>query len=144
MKQHNVLQKTQNSRYTNHILAHHNCCLVGNNLHKNIRLCYYLLALGINLRDILSFSQCIVITYNASNILASFPWFVVIYEKIYSKIIVYQSHYSLGKKYCRRCEIYIYHEGLFCPCCGMQLRTTPIDSKDKAKIRRRLQKQVMH
>ena len=84
MKQHNVLQKTQNSRYTNHILAHHNCRLVRNNLHKNIRLCYYLLALGINLLDILSLSQCIVITYIASNILASFPWFVVIYVRKYT------------------------------------------------------------
>ena len=65
-------------------------------------------------------------------------------EKIYSKIIVGQSHYSDGKKYCRRCEIYFYHEGQFCPCCGMQLRTTPIDTKYKAKIRKRLQKQVMH
>ena len=41
-----------NSRYTNHILEHHNCRLVRNNLHKNIRLCYYLLALGISLLDI--------------------------------------------------------------------------------------------
>ena len=64
-------------------------------------------------------------------------------ERIYSKIIVGQSHYSVGKKYCRRCEIYLYHEGLFCPCCGMQLRTTPNDTKDKAKVRKRSQKQVM-
>jgi rRNA maturation endonuclease Nob1 len=49
-----------------------------------------------------------------------------------------------GKKYCRTCEIYFYHEGQFCPCCGMQLRTTPIDTKDKAKIKKRLQKQVIH
>ena len=27
-------------------------------------------------------------------------------EKIYSKIIVGQSHYSVGKRYCRRCEIF--------------------------------------
>jgi hypothetical protein len=27
---------------------------------------------------------------------------------------------------------------------GIQLRTTPIDTKDKAKIRKRLQKPVMH
>jgi hypothetical protein len=58
-------------------------------------------------------------------------------ERIYSKIVVGESHYSVGKKYCRRCEIYLYHEGLFCPCCGMQLRTTPIDTKYKAKIRGR-------
>jgi hypothetical protein len=61
-------------------------------------------------------------------------------ERISSKIVVGESHYFVGKKYCRRCEIYLYHEGLFCPCCGMQMRTTPIDTKDKAKIRIRLQK----
>jgi uncharacterized Zn finger protein (UPF0148 family) len=53
-------------------------------------------------------------------------------EKIYSKIEVA----LVGKKYCRRCEIYMYHNGgIFCPCCGMQLRTTPIDKKGKEKIR---------
>ncbi|HTH23235.1 MAG TPA: hypothetical protein VL854_13535, partial [Nitrososphaeraceae archaeon] len=89
--------------------------------------------------------QRIVIPYIAINILASFPMVCRnICERLYSKIIVGQSHYSVGKKYCRRCEIYFYHEGLFCPCCGMQLRTTPINTKDKAKIRKRLQKQVMH
>ena len=64
--------------------------------------------------------------------------------KLSSKIIVGQSHYSDGKKYCRRCEHYFINDKVFCECCGMQLRTTPIDTKDKAKIRRRLQKQVMH
>jgi len=29
----------------------------------------------------------------------------------------------------------MYHNGMFCPCCGMQLRTTPIDKEDKEKIR---------
>jgi hypothetical protein len=56
-------------------------------------------------------------------------------EKRYSKIEVGQPHYLVGKKYCRRCEIYMYHNGMFCPCCGMQLRTTPIDKEDKEKIR---------
>jgi uncharacterized Zn finger protein (UPF0148 family) len=56
-------------------------------------------------------------------------------ERIYSKIEVGQSHYIVGKKYCRRCEIYMFHTGVFCPCCGMQLRTTPIDKKGKEKIR---------
>jgi uncharacterized Zn finger protein (UPF0148 family) len=61
-------------------------------------------------------------------------------EKIYSKIEVGQSHYLADKKYCRRCEIYMYRNGgVFCPCCGMQLRTTPIDKKGKEKIR--IQKQ---
>jgi hypothetical protein len=34
----------------------------------------------------------------------------------------------------------MYHnDGMFCPCCGMQLRTTPIDKRGKEKIR--IQKQ---
>jgi hypothetical protein len=56
-------------------------------------------------------------------------------ERIYSKRQVGQSDYLVGKKYCRRCEVYLYHNGTFCPCCGMQLRTTPIDKESKEKIR---------
>jgi hypothetical protein len=37
------------------------------------------------------------------------------------------SNYSLGQKYCRRCEVYMYNDNMFCPCCGMQLRLTPSD-----------------
>jgi hypothetical protein len=29
----------------------------------------------------------------------------------------------------------MYHNDIFCPCCSMQLRTTPIDKKGKEKIR---------
>jgi rRNA maturation endonuclease Nob1 len=56
-------------------------------------------------------------------------------ERIYSKIHVGESNYCIGKKYCRRCEIYLYHDGIFCPCCGMQLRTTPTNKKDKERLR---------
>ena len=28
----------------------------------------------------------------------------------------------------------MYHEGVFCPCYGMQIMTTPIDTKDKKSI----------
>ena len=34
-----------------------------------------------------------------------------------------------GKKYCRKCEIYLYHEEAFCPCCRAQLRTTAHNKK---------------
>jgi hypothetical protein len=54
-------------------------------------------------------------------------------DKISSKIVVGQPHYSLGKKYCRRCERYMLHEGKFCACFGMQLRTTPVVTKYKTK-----------
>src|ERR1700716_4127453 len=45
-------------------------------------------------------------------------------ERLYSKIIFGKSHYEGGKKYCRRCEVYFFHDGSFCPCCGMALRTS--------------------
>jgi hypothetical protein len=40
-------------------------------------------------------------------------------------MVVGQSHYSVGKKYCRRCECYFITERMFCGCCGMQLRAKP-------------------
>ncbi|MFL6369161.1 MAG: hypothetical protein ACJ72T_11550, partial [Nitrososphaeraceae archaeon] len=60
-------------------------------------------------------------------------WLAEKYVKgIYSKKIVFgKSNCSLGKKYCRRCEVYLYNDGLFCPCCGMQLRLTPYNKEGK-------------
>jgi hypothetical protein len=58
-------------------------------------------------------------------------------ERIYSKIVVGELHYSVGKKYCRRCECYFITKKIFCECCGMQLRTTPIDAKDKSTDKRK-------
>jgi hypothetical protein len=43
----------------------------------------------------------------------------------YSKMVVGQSHYSVGKKYCRRCECYFVTPQMFCECCGMRLRASP-------------------
>jgi hypothetical protein len=40
-------------------------------------------------------------------------------------MVVGQSHYAVGKKYCRRCECYFITERMFCECCGMQLRGSP-------------------
>jgi hypothetical protein len=56
-------------------------------------------------------------------------------DRLYSKIIFGKSHYEGGRKYCRRCEIYLVHDGMFCPCCGMALRATPTARKDKEKLR---------
>jgi uncharacterized Zn finger protein (UPF0148 family) len=55
-------------------------------------------------------------------------------ERLYSKIQVGEPSYFVGKKYCRRCEIYLYYDGVFCPCCGMQLRTTPTNKKGKERL----------
>ncbi|MFL6376977.1 MAG: hypothetical protein ACJ72R_05900 [Nitrososphaeraceae archaeon] len=58
-------------------------------------------------------------------------------ERIHSEKIVFGiSNYSLGQKYCRRCEVYIYNDGMFCPCCGMQLRLTPSNKEGKDRLRR--------
>ncbi|MFL6418157.1 MAG: hypothetical protein ACJ71P_01895, partial [Nitrososphaeraceae archaeon] len=49
-----------------------------------------------------------------------------------------KSNYSLGQKYCRRCEVYMYNDdGMFCPCCVMQLRLTPSSRKCKEILRKR-------
>jgi hypothetical protein len=56
-------------------------------------------------------------------------------EQLYSKIIFGNSPYEGGKKYCRRCEVYYYHDGAFCFCCGMALRTSPSNKRDKEKLR---------
>jgi hypothetical protein len=60
-------------------------------------------------------------------------------ERIYSKKIVFgKSNYSVGKKYCRSCEVYIHHNGFFCPCCGMQLRITPTNRAGKERLRQQI------
>lgn len=47
------------------------------------------------------------------------------------------NRYSHGHKRCQICEIYIKHEGLWCPCCGYRLRTKPRNRVYKAKLRER-------
>jgi hypothetical protein len=49
-----------------------------------------------------------------------------------------ESHYSVGKRYCRRCECYFITKRLFCECCGMQLRVTPSEREYKEKMRENL------
>jgi hypothetical protein len=58
-------------------------------------------------------------------------------RRLVSKPSFEYNQYILGKKYCRRCEVYIYHHGLFCPCCGMQLRRTPASKNGKERLRRK-------
>src|SRR5919206_5387589 len=79
--------------------------------------------------------------------LATFPLFVPmvcrnICERIYSKIVVGESHYLVGKKYCRRCECYFITTKIFCQCCGMQLRTTPAEREYKEKVNRKRKKKL--
>jgi hypothetical protein len=52
-------------------------------------------------------------------------------ERFDSRFTAGGSHYGNGKKYCRRCEVYFLHYGIFCPCCGMALRMSPTSKRDK-------------
>jgi predicted amidophosphoribosyltransferase len=52
-------------------------------------------------------------------------------------VVFGKSNYSLGQKYCRRCEVYMYNDNMFCPCCGMQLRLTPSSRRCKEILRKR-------
>jgi len=56
-------------------------------------------------------------------------------ERVYSKIIVGKSYHEGGRKYSRRYEVYFYHDGKFCPCCGMALRISLTNRKQKEKSR---------
>jgi hypothetical protein len=60
-------------------------------------------------------------------------------ERIRYKRISFDAgeNYFDGKKYCRRCEVYMYHNGFFCPCCGIQLRLTASSRECKEIVRRR-------
>ena len=50
-------------------------------------------------------------------------------------------YYSAGIKYCRRCEMYLFHDGYICPCCKRPLRTSPNNRRGKEKLRT---KQAVH
>ena len=65
-------------------------------------------------------------------------------ERIQSEKVVFGiSNYGLGQKYCRRCEVYMYNDSMFCPCCGMQLRITPSSRRCKEVLRKRKAKGEM-
>ena len=40
-----------------------------------------------------------------------------------------------GSKYVIRCEVCYCHDGMLCPCCGMALRASPTNERDKEKLR---------
>jgi hypothetical protein len=56
-------------------------------------------------------------------------------ERLHSRTIVGKSNYQAGKKYCRRCEVYLLLDDVFCPCCGMALRMSPTSRRDKDRLR---------
>ena len=42
--------------------------------------------------------------------------------------------YLIGQKRCQVCQIFIYWQGFFCPCCGYRLRTRPRNRKYKITL----------
>ena len=46
-----------------------------------------------------------------------------------------QNPYQHGLRYCRRCEVYLKCNNSHCPCCGLHLRFTPVDTLAKEKLR---------
>ena len=43
--------------------------------------------------------------------------------------------YLKGQKRCNSCEVFIYWDGLRCPCCGCALRSNPRNAKARKKLR---------
>ena len=43
--------------------------------------------------------------------------------------------YENGQKRCQVCEVFLKTDEMWCPCCGLRLRSKPRNSKYKAKLR---------
>ena len=54
--------------------------------------------------------------------------------KRYRAIKPLSSRYGSGQKRCNICEIYLEFDGIYCPCCGMRLRTNSRMTKLKEKF----------
>jgi len=79
----------------------------------------------------LHFNEVILCLFIVLNLIVIFPtitilnaliaqavvhWFAEIYAKGCTLRELFGiSNYSLGQKYCRRCEVYVYNDGVFCP-----------------------------
>ena len=58
---------------------------------------------------------------------------VVFVQLIKMKCLNYQakqgwgmSRYADGQKYCTLCRVYVKFDGVLCPCCKIELRTSPV------------------
>jgi predicted amidophosphoribosyltransferase len=56
-------------------------------------------------------------------------------ERLDTKATSGEMNYKDEKKYCRRCEIFLFNFGNFCPCCGMALRKSPTGRVQREKLR---------
>jgi len=55
-------------------------------------------------------------------------------DKVFGKL-----RYASGQKRCTSCEIWIVWDGIHCPCCNKQLKTSPNQSKYKKILRSKQQ-----
>ena len=57
---------------------------------------------------------------------------------------IQSGRYASGQKRCQPCDIFIKWDMLWCPCCGLRLRTKPRNSayKERFAIRTRQQQQT--
>ena len=60
------------------------------------------------------------------------------YKAIRNKGKYTQGRYSAGQKRCQSCSIYLWWDGLYCPCCNIRLRTKPRNRVFKAKYHARV------
>ncbi len=51
-----------------------------------------------------------------------------------AKLIDYMPRYAFGQKRCATCNIFIFWDGLTCPCCNYKLRLSPRKGKYKEKF----------
>ena len=45
------------------------------------------------------------------------------------------NRYLMGQKRCQVCQVFIYWQDSYCPCCGYKLRVNPRNSKFKLTLR---------
>ena len=51
-----------------------------------------------------------------------------------AKWVAYMPRYAFGQKLCNTCDIFIFWDGLSCPCCNYKLRLSPRKGKYKKKF----------
>ena len=54
-----------------------------------------------------------------------------------------QARYAMGQKRCNPCEIFIYWDGMYCPCCNHRLRVAPRTRLYKEKYRQAKKEQTI-
>lgn len=51
-----------------------------------------------------------------------------------NKPLGHRGRYELGQKRCSCCQIFVYWDGRYCPCCGYPLKTKPKSNKARHRL----------